>query len=125
MKKLLFLLLLIAVGYSAQAQDELITYKIDTTGYSEGLIIPSPFYITVTEFSLVKAGEDFNYISYTKTFTDTLNVRNLRNDSLSSAKRYSVTLSNLQSFTPIVIFNNTVKQNLKDIYGASNVSILQ
>lgn len=124
MKKLLFALVLFAASLTASAQSELVTYEIDTTGISNGLIIPAPFYVTVTEFSLTKTEGSFQYISYVQTYQDTANVLNIKNDNVSSSKAYPITGSQLNTLTPVVIFNNTVKLDLENIYGASNVTKL-
>lgn len=128
MKKLFLLLALITLGLTSNAQTNLdsvalVTYQIDTTGLSNGLIIPSPFYISVTGFDLNRDG-GFYYVSSSQTYIDTSNVNNIANDDLSYSKRFYVTGSQLNTFTPIQIFNNTVKLDLENIYGAANVSKL-
>ncbi len=128
MKKLALILALFTLSLTSNAQTNLdsaalVTYQIDTTGLSNGLIIPDTFYISITGFDLNRDG-GFYFVSSTQTYTDTLNVVNIANDNLSYSKRYYVTKSQLNTFTPIQIFNNLVKADLESIYGVNNVTKL-
>jgi len=129
MKKIILVLLLV-VGFCFNSKaghnldsTALITYQIDTTGLSNGLIIPDPFYITITGFDLNREGS-FYFVASSQTYTDTLDVVNIKNDDFSYSKRFYVQQSDLTTMTILQLFNATVKQALQDIYGANNVSVL-
>lgn len=130
MKKFIFLITLFTIGLTVSAQDnnldsvKLVTYQIDTTGYTHtGLEIPEPFYITITEFALER-NNGFYYTATSMTYTDTANVMTVHNKDFNYSKRYYIPASALSTFTPVQIFNNTVRLDLKNIYGANNVTKL-
>lgn len=128
MKKLVLVLSIIALGFTSNAQisldsTALVTYQISTTGYSVGLIIPDTFYISVMSFDLQRNG-GYHYVSTTQTYLDTFRVVTIHNDSLFYSKNYPVTKSQLNNYTPIQMFQNTVKLDLDNIYGSENVAKL-
>lgn len=127
MKKLLLLLAFITLGLNFNAQSNLdsaalITYQIDTLGSSDGLVIPSGFYISITGFNLQKDG-GYYYVATIQTYLNTEEVRNIKNDSFKNGKRFYIEPSDL-TISPILIFRNTVKAYLDNIYGADNVTKL-
>ena len=128
MKKLLLLLALITLGFISNAQSNLdstalVTYQIDTSGLSNGLIIPDTFYVSVTGFDLNRDGS-FYFVASSQTYIDVSFVRTIENDNLSYSRRFIVTTNQLATKTIVQIFNETVKEYLKLVYGANNVTKL-
>jgi hypothetical protein len=122
MKKLLTLLLLIAFSFGAKSQ--IVTYKVDTTAYSNGLLIPAPFYFTVkkVEASIINQGLSIN--SLTVNHTDTVNVINIKNDSINSLKMYPVTKEYIDTMNLDGLIQYIIRDDLERIYGANNVTKL-
>ena len=123
MKKLL-LVLIIALGLNMDSSAQLVTYEIDATAYSNGLTIPSPFFFTVKEVSasIINGGLSIN--SLTINHTDTVNVVNIKNDSINSLKLYPVTQAYIDTMNLDGLIENIIKKNLTDLYGINNVTKL-
>lgn len=90
MKKLILLLGLIAFGFSnlnAQVTETpIVTYKIDTSGYANGLTIPQPHFVNINLLSAKVGTTGFKLYSYTTTSTDSTGVNVVANDSLPEVK---------------------------------------
>ena len=130
MKKLLLTLLL--CGFSAgilNAQTPagvsvpLVTYKVATTGYSNGLQIVSPFYISVNSLTAeIDTAAGFMLMSHTMTTTDSSLTNVVVNDSIPPFKIYSVTIAEVDTMTLDGMIESRIKQNLIDVYGVGNIS---
>lgn len=133
MKKLIFILL-IAIGFSLDLNAQtpsgvsapIVTYKIDTTGYSNGLTINQPFYIFVNSLTAeIDTAVGFMLLSYTKTTTDSLGINKVVNDSLPSFKIYPMSIPDVDTLTLDGMVEKYIKQNLIDVYNSTNVIELE
>jgi len=130
MKKLI-LMFAVAFGilFSANAQTPsgvsapIVTYKIDTTGYSNGLTITDPFFVAVNSLTAeIDTAVGFMLLSYTITSTDSLQINKIANDSIPSFKIYPMTVAEVDTMTLDEMVESRIKQNLIDVYKSNNVS---
>jgi len=130
MKKLLLLMaLFMGVLFTASAQTPsgvsvpIVTYQIDATGYSHGLTINDPFYVSVNSLTAeIDTAVGFMLLSYTVTTTDSLLQNKVPNDSLPTFKIYPLTIEAVDTLTLDGMVEKYIKKNLEDVYGAENVS---
>jgi len=123
MKKLFLILALFAFAFNATAQTTpIVTYKISTTGYSNGLTIPSPFYFSVNTLGAEIGATGFSLYSYSVNTTDSAGTVKVVNDSISQLKIYPISVAEVDTMTLDQMIESRVKQNLIDVYGSENVS---
>lgn len=126
MKKLFLLLVLATFGFSnvdAQVTETpIVTYKVDTTGYANGLNIPQPHFVHVNLLSAKVGSDAFRLYSYTTTSTDSVGINVVANDSLAEVKVYPMTIPEVDTLTLDGMVERFIKKDLENIYGPSNIS---
>ena len=136
MKKLLVVLSIVLLGVisfnlleSYTPQDgsiPIVTYKIDTTGYSNGLEIPAPFYFCINSLCAeIDPTTGFNLYSYSYNLSDTINEIKILNDSIPSLKKYPMSITDVDTMTLDQMVESYIKKNLEDIYGVNNISKIE
>lgn len=127
MMKKLIILMALALGFgsvNAQVSESaapIVTYKIEATGYSNGLQLPNPHYFHVDMLSAVITEEGFQLYSYTHTSVDSASTVPLANDSIPELVLYPMTVEAVDTLNLQGMVQQYVRQNAIDVYGEGNV----
>jgi len=131
MKKLVLVLAVLGIFLSNEIKAQkpsgysvpIVTYKVDTTAYSNGLTVPAPFYFHVSSLSAeIDTSVGFFIQAYTFNTVDSLGTVKIINDSIPGRKIYPVSIPEVDTLTLDGMIELKIKQNLIDLYGINNVT---
>jgi thiamine kinase-like enzyme len=127
MKKLVLVLVLFSatLTMSAQLKNPIKSYKITTTGYSNGLIIPTDFVIDfVSIYTTVNDNSKWLRELETITYLDTSKTNIIHNDSIPGNFMFKMPKTYRDS-TMRKTLKKFIGKRLKNIYGNDNVVVIQ
>lgn len=128
MKKLLLGLLLLLAFTNLDAQqlngvaEPIVTYRIDTTSHSNGLQVPSGWYLSISKLEAVPDTSGsliLNSLSISSTDSNMVHVFNC--DSINSYASYQMTIEHVETLTLGGMIEEYIKKSLEQMFGTNNV----